>query len=304
VSVIVEDLTKIYGEQSAVDHISFSIKPGQITGFLGPNGAGKSTTMKMLTGYIMPSSGSATVHGIDVVKDSLSAKKLIGYLPENNPLYTEMYIKEYLRFIAGVTSYSGNVSQRINQLIELTGLGVEQHKKIGMLSKGYRQRVGIAQALFHDPKVLILDEPTSGLDPNQLVDIRALIADLGKEKTVILSTHIMQEVQALCQYLIIINKGKIVASDNTQVLLSQQNQSTAYQVQFKQKTEQKILLAINGLSTAESNNGTDWIITAAKGVELRDRLFEWAVSQNNPIYMLNPQQKNLESVFQLLTKTN
>lgn len=210
-SILVESLSKIYGTQKAVDSISFNANPG-VLGFLGPNGAGKSTTMKILTGFIPQTSGKASVCGFDVEKDPLAVKRSVGYLPESNPLYTDMYVKESLAFIAGVHQLN-SPAKRISEIIEQTGLGPEQHKKIGQLSKGYRQRVGLAQAILHDPEVLILDEPTSGLDPNQLIGIRQLILDLGKTKTIILSTHIMQEVEAVCDNVIIINKGKIVADD-------------------------------------------------------------------------------------------
>ena len=215
-SISVESLTKIYGAQKAVDHISFSAKPG-VLGFLGPNGAGKSTTMKILTCFIPQTSGKAEVCGFDTGKQPLDVKRTIGYLPESNPLYHDMYVKESLGFIAGVHQMK-SPKKRIEAIIEETGLGPEQHKKIGQLSKGYRQRVGLAQAILHDPQVLILDEPTSGLDPNQLIGIRKLILDLGKTKTVILSTHIMQEVEAVCDHVIIINKGQIVANDTLQAL--------------------------------------------------------------------------------------
>lgn len=212
-SVKVEQLTKVYGEQLAVDHISFEIKKGEIVGFLGPNGAGKSTTMKILTGYIPATSGMATVAGFDVTDEHQNVQKRIGYLPESNPLYFDMYIREYLEFLAGVHQLGAHGKQRIQEVIEQTGLRVEEKKKIGALSKGYKQRVGLAQAMLHNPEVLILDEPTSGLDPNQIVEIRDLIKNFGQSKTVILSTHIMQEVEAMCDRVIIINKGKLVADD-------------------------------------------------------------------------------------------
>src|SRR6201996_5269960 len=215
-SINVESLTKVYGKQQAVDHISFSAGPG-VLGFLGPNGAGKSTTMKILTCFIPQTNGTAEVCGFDVSKQPLEVKRNIGYLPESNPLYADMYVKESLAFIAGIHQVN-NPSQRIAHIIEQTGLGPEQHKKIGQLSKGYRQRVGLAQAILHEPEVLILDEPTTGLDPNQLIGIRQLILELGKSKTVILSTHIMQEVEAVCNQVIIINKGKIVANDSLEGL--------------------------------------------------------------------------------------
>ncbi|MEY3965514.1 MAG: hypothetical protein RL263_683 [Bacteroidota bacterium] len=211
-SIKVDQLTKIYGKQVAVDAISFDIPTGQIVGFLGPNGAGKSTTMKMITGYIPPSSGTGTVCGIDLVEDSIEVRKLVGYLPENNPLYLDMYVKEYLEFIAGLSGVS-KIKPAVEKAIEMTKLTPERHKKVGQLSKGYRQRVGLAQALIHEPKVLILDEPTSGLDPIQVVEIRQVIKDLGKDKTVLLSTHIMQEVEAMCDRVIMISKGKLVADD-------------------------------------------------------------------------------------------
>src|ERR1700760_2473115 len=220
-SISVESLTKVYGQQKAVDGISFSAAPG-VLGFLGPNGAGKSTTMKILTGYIPQTSGKATVCGFDVETQSLEVKRSIGYLPESNPLYQDMYVRESLAFIANIHQVPDS-AKRIDEVIELTGLTPEKHKKIGQLSKGYRQRVGLAQAILHDPKVLILDEPTSGLDPNQLIGIRQLIRDLGKTKTIILSTHIMQEVEAVCSQVIIINKGKIVADDGLQGLRDKNN---------------------------------------------------------------------------------
>jgi ABC-2 type transport system ATP-binding protein len=215
-SIVVESLTKVYGMQKALDGISFSAKPG-VLGFLGPNGAGKSTTMKILTGFIPQTAGKASVCGFDVETQAIDVKRNVGYLPESNPLYLDMYVRESMEFIAGIHQMK-SPQKRIADVIELTGLGPEQHKKIGQLSKGYRQRVGLAQAILHNPEVLILDEPTSGLDPNQLIGIRQLIVDLGKTKTVILSTHIMQEVEAVCSQVIIINKGKIVANDTLEGL--------------------------------------------------------------------------------------
>jgi ABC-2 type transport system ATP-binding protein len=227
-SISVQSLTKVYGTQKAVDDISFKAEPG-VLGFLGPNGAGKSTTMKMLTGFIPQTSGSATVAGFDVTTQSLEVRSRIGYLPENNPLYLDMYVKESLAFIAGVHGIQ-NLDERIAEVIELTGLTPEQHKKIGQLSRGYRQRVGLAQAILHDPEVLVLDEPTSGLDPNQLIGIRQLIRDLGKTKTIILSTHIMQEVEAVCNQVIIINKGKIVADDTLEGLRNKHAKKTLEEI--------------------------------------------------------------------------
>ena len=224
-SVSVKGLTKNYGAQIAVNNISFDAQPGSVLGFLGPNGAGKSTTMRMLTGYLPQVSGSAHICGFDVESQTLDAKKNIGYLPENNPLYPEMYVKEFLDFVADIHQIR-NKKARIEEVISLTGLGSEQHKKIAQLSKGYKQRVGLAQAILHDPQVLILDEPTSGLDPNQLIEIRSLIKELGKTKTVILSTHIMQEVEAICDRVIIINKGQIVADDLLADLIAKHNEKT------------------------------------------------------------------------------
>jgi len=224
-SISVRNLSKHYDAQKAVDSISFEAKPGRILGFLGPNGAGKSTTMRMLTGYLTPTAGEAEVSSNDIIRQPIEAKKRIGYLPENTPLYPDMYVKEFLRFV-GETYALSNLSNRIDEVIKLVGLTPEQHKKIGMLSKGYRQRVGLAQAIIHNPEVLILDEPTSGLDPNQLVDIRALIKELGKNKTVIISTHIMQEVEAICDDIIIINKGKIVANNSLEGIKKAHNQES------------------------------------------------------------------------------
>ncbi|AZI27795.1 ATP-binding cassette domain-containing protein [Pedobacter sp. G11] len=224
-SISVKNLSKHYDKQKAVDAISFEAKPGRILGFLGPNGAGKSTTMRMLTGYLEPTSGSAEISNHNLLTKAIEAKKNVGYLPENTPLYTDMYVKEFLNFV-GQTYELKNLANRVDEVIKQVGLGPEQHKKIGMLSKGYRQRVGLAQAIIHNPEVLILDEPTSGLDPNQLVDIRALIKELGKNKTVVISTHIMQEVEAICDDIIIINKGKIVANDTLDGIKKANNQES------------------------------------------------------------------------------
>lgn len=234
-SVVVNNLSKVYGGQKAVNGISFEAKPGRILGFLGPNGAGKSTTMKMITGYLPPTEGSITVAGKDMLQHPLEAKRQIGYLPENTPLYNEMYVKEFLAFVAD--SYAlNNKAQRIADVVQNVGLHIEQHKKIGMLSKGYKQRVGLAQAILHQPKVLVLDEPTSGLDPNQLVDVRQLIKDLGKDRTVIISTHIMQEVDALCDDVIVIDRGKIVANQ-TLVALKNQFENQSLEDIFRQLTQ-------------------------------------------------------------------
>lgn len=233
-SVVVKDLAKHYGEQKAVNQISFEAKPGRILGFLGPNGAGKSTTMKMLTGYLQPTLGEAEIAGRNIQTEPLAIKKLIGYLPENTPLYMDMYVREFLGFVAETYGLK-NVSQRVDDVIKQVGLSQEQHKKIGMLSKGYKQRVGLAQAIIHQPEVLILDEPTSGLDPNQLSDIRTLIKNLGKDKTVIISTHIMQEVEAICDDVIIINKGVLVANSSIEQLKKEHANATLEDI-FKKLT--------------------------------------------------------------------
>ena len=300
-SVKVEELTKIYGTQRAVDAISFEVTSGQIVGFLGPNGAGKSTTLKMLTCYLSPTSGKAFVAGHSIEDDSIEVRKKIGYLPEHNPLYTEMYVKEYLRFIADISYYRGSVSKRVNELIEMTGLGIEKHKKISMLSKGYRQRVGLAAALLHNPEVLILDEPTSGLDPNQVVEIRSLIREVGKEKTVILSTHIMQEVQMMCSRVIIINKGKIVADSPTEELTMQASEKNALRVEFKNTTTATELQKIKGVIEVEQK-GKTWILYAQADEDLRESVFQWAVEHNQAIFEMERLGHSLENVFQNLTK--
>ena len=303
-SVKVQELTKIYGEQRAVDNISFEIKTGEIVGFLGPNGAGKSTTMKMLTCYILPSSGTATVCGLDVEKQSLEVRKKIGYLPEHNPLYTEMYIREYLTFIAGIHKYKGSVKARVEELIELTGLGVEKHKKIGALSKGYRQRVGLAQALLHDPEVLILDEPTSGLDPNQIVEIRNLIKDIGKSKTVILSTHIMQEVQAMCSRIIIINRGKIVADDSTEAISKGASGLISIKVYFKSPVTANELRTIKGVTEVNKKDNY-WVLRMQEdNADAQEEIFRWAVANNNVVFEMAKEVESLESIFQTLTKNS
>ncbi|MGZ3938889.1 MAG: ATP-binding cassette domain-containing protein, partial [Flavisolibacter sp.] len=257
-SVEVRGLTKIYGEQRAVDNISFSVNKGEIVGFLGPNGAGKSTTMKMITGYLEPTSGDVNVSGIDVNKTPLEAKKRVGYLPESNALYYDMYVREYLSFIAEVHSIS-NKQQAINNVIEQVGLTPESKKKLGQLSKGYKQRVGLAAALLHDPEVLILDEPTSGLDPNQIVEIRNVIKEQGKNKLILFSSHILQEVEAMCDRVIIINKGKIVADDRLSNL-RQRSSSTIVRVQFKEALEQEWLRRLEGVKSVSKVDAYTWSI--------------------------------------------
>ena len=273
-SIIVDQLTKVYGEQTAVNQISFSVQSGEIVGFLGPNGAGKSTTMKMLTCFIPQTSGKASVCGFDTEKNSLDVRRNVGYLPEHNPLYPEMYVKEYLEFAARLNGMK-NADKRIEDMIAMTGLTLERRKKIGQLSKGYRQRVGLAQAMLHDPKVLIMDEPTSGLDPNQLAEVRSLIKNIGKEKTVILSTHIMQEVQAICSRVIIINKGIIVADDSVDGIQAQQKGTTIIQVEFKEAVNQQLLKQIAGVRSIKGD--TKLVIEYYGDADIREYLFRFAV---------------------------
>jgi ABC-2 type transport system ATP-binding protein len=302
-SVSVHNLSKFYADQKAVDSISFSVKKGEILGFLGPNGAGKSTTMKMLTCYLPPSAGTASVCGLDIVKQPLEVKQKIGYLPENNPLYYDMYVKEFLEFALQVHGPQSTVdsSKRIKETIDLVGLNLEQHKKIGQLSKGYKQRVGLAQALIHNPEILILDEPTSGLDPNQLVDIRNLIKELGKEKTIIFSTHIMQEVQAVCDRVIIINKGKLVADDKTENLQNILNNEILIEVEFEKTIQLDELQQIQQVHLIDKLSDTNFILHGKDSMQLRKDIFAFAVSKNNPLLTLKQENKSLEDIFQQLT---
>ena len=301
-SITLKNLSKTYGTQKAVDSISFDIPTGQIVGFLGPNGAGKSTTMKMLTGFISPTSGSATINGLDIERDALEVRKLVGYLPENNPQYTDMYVAEYLHFVASVYQLGKNANSKVEEMISITGLTPERKKKIGQLSKGYRQRVGIAQAMIHDPKVLILDEPTSGLDPNQLVDIRNLIIQLGKEKTVILSTHIMQEVQAMCDRAIIINQGVIVADDRIELLTSNDKKRQEIEVEFIEVVDKNLLLAIDGIKEAHPLKGNGWKLISDKKTDMRVALFEFAKNNQFTLIKIQVNEHNMEEVFKDLTK--
>jgi ABC-2 type transport system ATP-binding protein len=300
-SIIVKDLTKIYGSQRAIDSISFEIKSGEVVGFLGPNGAGKSTTMKILTCFIPPTSGEASVCGIRVDEDPFSVKQKVGYLPENNPLYLDMYVKEYLQFIAGIHRLP-NKKQSVSNMIDAVGLELEQHKKIGALSKGYRQRVGLAQAMIHDPEVLILDEPTSGLDPNQLEDIRALIVKIGKQKTVMLSTHIMQEVEAICNRIIIINRGHIVANDQASVLQQANTEHSVIYVEFEKPTSKTQLAKIPGVTSCKEVGQNSWLIEAASGDDIRSVISKFGVENQNLVLTLRKEQQSLEEVFKKLTK--
>ena len=285
-----------------MDAITFAAEPGEVVGFLGPNGAGKSTTMKMLTGYVPPTDGKATVCDFDIVTQSMDVRHKVGYLPENNPLYLDLYVREYLQFVAGIYGLKKGVRDRIEAMIEQTGLTRESKKKIGQLSKGYRQRVGLAQALLHDPEVLILDEPTSGLDPNQLSDIRSLIQEIGKEKTVILSTHIMQEVQAICDRVIIINRGQLVADDTVDNLTSQLEGHGIIDVEFKQPVDTQHLAAIPGVQEVQILVGAHYQLTVDARSDIREKVFALAVEQNNPILTLQRSSRDLESVFRSLTQ--
>ncbi|HIP31666.1 MAG TPA: gliding motility-associated ABC transporter ATP-binding subunit GldA [Crocinitomicaceae bacterium] len=298
-SIEVKNLYKYYGEQAAVKNISFSVKNGEIVGFLGPNGAGKSTTMKILTGYISASEGEALICGMPVTVDTLETKQVIGYLPEHNPLYLDMYVKEYLAFVAKIYKMS-DVKDRVSDMIKKVGLEVEQNKKIGALSKGYRQRVGLAQAIIHDPKVLILDEPTSGLDPNQLVEIRELITTIGKEKTVMLSTHIMQEVEAICDRVVIINKGEIVADDKASVIGLDTKLQTVY-VEFDGNVSKSQLNKISAVSKIEKVND-GWLLESKEDLDLRKVIAQFAQENNLLTLTLKKEEKSLEEVFKNLTQ--
>ena len=300
-SIELSNITKLYGEQRAVNGISFSIKTGEVVGFLGPNGAGKSTTMKMLTCYIPPSSGEAKVCGYNVMDDPMEVRKRVGYLPEHNPLYLDMYVKEFLAFVAGIHKLP-NATARVKEMIDLVGLGREQHKPIGALSKGYRQRVGLAQAMIHDPEVLILDEPTSGLDPNQLVEIRELIRAIGREKTVMLSTHIMQEVEAICSRVIIINRGEVVADDAvSQLSRFRSDARKAVYAEFDSEVTAAQLLAIEGVVEAVSA-GAGWRLEGDVAVDLRRAVATWAQENGRLLYTLREDEQKLEDVFKRLTK--
>jgi ABC-2 type transport system ATP-binding protein len=301
-SIKVEHITKFYGDQKALDDVSFEIPGKQVVGFLGPNGAGKSTMMKIITCFLPQSSGAVSLCGFDVTEQSIEVRKNVGYLPEHNPLYLEMYVKEYLEFIAGIHHLNGSKQKRIAEMIEITGLQVEQKKKIGALSKGYRQRVGLAQALIHNPRVLILDEPTSGLDPNQLSEIRSLIREIGKEKTVVLSTHIMQEVEAVCNRVIIINKGKIVADESTSILRQQSSEGNFILVEFDKKVTRNQLEKIPGVMHVESVNEKLWRLKTSLESDARTDIFNFAVNNKLAVLSMQKEEQKLEDVFHQLTK--
>lgn len=298
-SIEVKELTKLYGEQKALDAISFTVGKGEIVGFLGPNGAGKSTTMKIITGYLAANSGDALVCGIDVKARPLDAKKKIGYLPEANPLYYDMYVREYLDFIAGVHAVA-NSKQKVESVIQIVGLKPESKKKLGQLSKGYKQRAGLAAALIHDPEVLILDEPTSGLDPNQIIEIRELIKSLGQDKTVLFSSHILQEVEAICNRVIIINKGKLVA-DNDLNRLRQEQHSNVVKVVFKEPLEREQLQRLNGIKSVIQTSAREWELETDLPDEVKKQLLELALQNNLNIVSLQSESQSLEEVFRSLT---
>lgn len=299
-SIKVQHINKLYGTQKALNDVSFEVGSNQIIGFLGPNGAGKSTMMKILTCYIPPSSGSAEVCGFDIATQSIEVRKQIGYLPEHNPLYLDMYVKEFLEFVGGIYRLK-NSKSRVAEMIHLTGLEAEQNKKIGALSKGYRQRVGLAQAMIHNPKVLIMDEPTTGLDPNQLEEIRSLIKALGKEKTVMLSTHIMQEVEAICDRVIIINKGEIVANDETKNL--QQNTTRqVITVEFDKIPEASQLKALPGIHEVIFQQGNQWQLVSLGTEDVRKIIFDFAVKGGFSVLTLHKEEQKMEDVFKQLTR--
>lgn len=301
-SLLIQNLTRLFGNQKAVDDISFSVNRGEIVGFLGPNGAGKSTTMKIATTFLPPSSGKVIVEGFDVTENAMAVKRITGYLPEHNPLYTDMFVHEYLRFIGGLYGLRGKILRtRVSEMIDQCGLTREQHKKIESLSKGYRQRVGLAQALIHDPKVLILDEPTSGLDPNQLLEIRKLIKEISKNKTVLFSTHIMQEVQALCDRVVVINQGKIVADDSLSNLISQKEKEQVVRVEFENKLNADSLRSISGVHEVEIINDHTFRIISFQKTDIRPELFRFASETNNTLIGLHLEASSLEDIFRTLT---
>ncbi|OQY01765.1 MAG: gliding motility-associated ABC transporter ATP-binding subunit GldA [Bacteroidetes bacterium 4572_117] len=301
-SIIIKNVSKLYGKQKALDNVSFEIKSGEIVGFLGPNGAGKSTMMKIITGFIPPNEGEIFVNDYNVSENSLEVRKVVGYLPEHNPLYLDMYVKEYLGFVASLHIPKKGIKQRVKDIIQLTGLTIEQNKKIGALSKGYRQRTGLAQALIHDPDILILDEPTTGLDPNQIVEIRNLIGQIGKEKTVMLSTHIMQEVEAICNRVIIVDKGKIVADETPDsIKKTRSDKSMIVIVEFDREVKTELLSKIKGAVRAEHHKENIWLIQSEVNNDIRSNIFNFAVENKLAVLSMQKQEKSLEEVFKMLT---
>ena len=300
-SINIQNVTKVFGKQKALDDVSFEIKSGEIIGFLGPNGAGKTTLMKIITGFIPPTEGDVFVNSLNVMQEPMAVRKIIGYLPEQNPLYQDMYIVEFLNFTAGIYEIKNRV-ERIEEVIALTGLEPEINKKIGALSKGYKQRVGLAQAIIHDPQVLILDEPTSGLDPNQIIEIRNLIKKLGKEKTVLLSTHIMQEVEAICDRIVIINKGQIVADDDKKAVHKMaKTKIGTLLIEFKDGINTERIQKLNGVDKVVRLEGNKFIIEFDSKIDIRQDIFNLAVQMNNAVLSLQLKEKSLEEVFSELT---
>lgn len=304
-SLHVAHLTKLYGWQKAVDDITFAIGTGEIVGFLGPNGAGKSTTMKLITGYLAPSFGEVKIEGLDVRENPLAVKKMIGYLPEHNPLYLDMYLHEYLQFVGSIHKIPGKqLLSRIEEMIALCGLHHEQHKKLESLSKGYRQRVGLAQALLHDPRVLILDEPTSGLDPNQLIEVRKVIKAISSHKTVLFSSHIMQEVEALCDRVMVINQGKIVADDQLQNLLEKGHHQHVLWIEFQDDIPVDELKNLPGIAEVVALSARKFKLLARAGRDVRGELFRYASEKGRSLVELRVEENTMESVFKQLTSTD
>jgi len=300
--ISVQNLTKIYGTQKAIDGVSFDIEPGEIVGFLGPNGAGKTTTMKIITCFLSPDSGRVEIDDLNIFDHSLQIRAKIGYLPENNPLYLDMYVHEFLRYMGRLNKIpKKDLQKRVDEVVEMTGLTREQHKKIGALSKGYRQRVGLSQALIHDPEILILDEPTTGLDPNQIVEIRNLIREISKEKTIIFSTHILPEVEAIADRVIIINRGTVVADKQLKELQADSNQMVL-RVAFEKPDFdfQPVLVGQEGVEVVSSNN-REFMVSSPQGVDLRPQIMEASLTAGNPIDLLQKDQRTLEEIFRSLT---
>ena len=301
-SIQIQNLTKLYGDQKAVDQISFEVNRGEIVGFLGPNGAGKSTTMKVITCFLSPDEGSVLVNGLDVVNEESAIKKIIGYLPENNPLYTDMYVRESLQFVGKLYGLVGeSLRTRIDEIIELTSLSKEQNKRIGQLSKGFRQRVGLAQALIHDPEVLVLDEPTTGLDPNQIAEVRQLIKDISTTKTVILSTHIMQEVKAICDRVVIIHEGKIVADSTVENLQQTVLKKIKTRVQLSEPIDLKLFSSMKGVIEVEKMEGNIYIISSNK--DIRAEIVKITAEAEKNLLELTRLEDSLEDIFMNLTSS-
>lgn len=298
-SIKVDQVSKLYGEQRALDGVSFEIERSNIVGFLGPNGAGKSTMMKIITCFLPQTEGTVEVCGFNVAEAPMEVKKRVGYLPEHNPLYHDMYVREYLEFIAGIHKLT-NKRKRVDEMIDMVGLTIERKKQIGALSKGYRQRVGLAQAMIHDPEVLILDEPTTGLDPNQIVEIRNLIKNIGKDRTVMLSTHIMQEVEAICDRVIIVNHGKIVANDKAANLTNYKNKQVI-RVEFSMPVASNILTSIAGVAEVKKVSDTTWLIASNADTDIRKNIFDFAVNNGNSVLTVQKEEERLEDVFKRLT---